>query len=61
MADRQLMNQRSMVGRSDRDRGERRNGGSHFPDSVHRIVAFEFVLFTCCLSAAIRLRWTLLT
>jgi hypothetical protein len=35
-------------GRTDRDRGDSRKGGNHFPVRVHRIVAFELVLFTCC-------------
>lgn len=34
--------------RTDRDSGDSRKGGSHFPSRSHRIVAFELVLFTCC-------------
>jgi hypothetical protein len=39
-------------GRTDRDRGGRRNGGNHFPVRVQRIVAFELVLFTCYIRQA---------
>jgi len=35
---------------TDLDRGVSRKGGNHFPVRVHRMVAFELVLFTCCRS-----------
>lgn len=43
----QLCRLKSRAGRTDRDRGDNRKGGNHFPESVHRMVAFELVLFTC--------------
>jgi len=36
--------------RTERDKGDIKNGGNHFPDALdrsHRTVALEFVLFTC--------------
>ena len=39
-----------MARRTERDKGDIKKGGNHFPDALdrsHRIVALEFVLFTC--------------
>lgn len=41
--------------RTERDKGDIKNGGNHFPDALdksHRTVALEFVLFTCWISAS---------
>ena len=52
MASCQLCRIPKRKGCTDLDRGESRKGGSHFPVRVHRIVAFELVLFTCCRSVS---------
>ena len=47
MASCQLCRIPKRKGCTDLERGDSRKGGSQFPVRIHRIVAFELVLFTC--------------